>query len=244
MTNASPPNPSDFDATVLVRRMGHDFNNLFSIVLGGLSLLREELPESAWNDESEEIFADIISATREAAGVIVQLNAWAARQSIEPQDTNVNDVVVQGGELLRRALPDAVILELNPDSNPVMVRVDRARLLDSILELAANAHAAMPTGGTLTISTFSGASSGLKITDTGCGMDESTLRQCKQPYFTTRESGTHRGLGLSVIDGFMRASGAQMCLSSTPDEGTSVSLIFPSARGLAADKENTGSREN
>ena len=232
MTDSSPPETSDFDASVLVRRMGHDFNNLFSIVLGGLSLLREELPESAWDENSEEIFTDIMSATREAAGVIGQLTAWAARQSIEPQDTDINEVIVQGAELLRRALPSSVNLQIESEAQPVMAWVDRTRLLDALLELAANARDAMPAGGTLSISARAGEELVLKVTDTGSGMDASTLRQCTEPYFTSRRSETQRGLGLSVIDGFMRASNARLVISSEPDRGTSVSMCLPAARGL------------
>ena len=233
MTDVPPPDPDDFDATILVRRMGHDFNNLFSIILGGLSLLREELPQSAWDGNSEEVYADVMSATREAAGVIVQLTAWAARQSIEPQDTDINDVIAQVGSLLRRALPESVTLKIIPEPTPVMAWVDRARLLDVLLELAANSRAAMTNGGTLRISAQSADSNpGLIVADNGAGMDEATLRQCKQPYFTTRESGAHRGLGLSVIDGFARASDAQLKLISAPNRGTSVSLQLPPARGI------------
>ncbi|MFT5173085.1 MAG: signal transduction histidine kinase [Gammaproteobacteria bacterium] len=233
MTNAPPPESSDFDASVLVRRMGHDFNNLLSIVLGGLSLLREELPESAWDNDSEEIFADVISATREAASVIAQLTAWAARQSIEPQDTNINDVAVQGAELLRRALPPSINLELAAAEEPVIAWVDRTRLLDALLEIAANARDAMPNGGTLRISTTSDDEIGLQVHDTGEGMDEQTRLQCKQPYFTTRASGTRRGFGLSVIDGFMRASNGRLQIASKPNQGTSVTLGLPAARGLS-----------
>ena len=118
MTDSSPPEFSDFAASVLVRRMGHDFNNLFSIVLGGLSLLREELPESAWDKESEAIFADVMSATREATAVIGQLTAWAARQSLESQDTNINEVIIEAEGLLRRALPDSIDLQVSPATNP------------------------------------------------------------------------------------------------------------------------------
>jgi signal transduction histidine kinase len=235
MTDVPPPEPSDFDATTLVRRMGHDFNNLFSIILGGMSLLREEIPESAWNQGSEEIYADIVSATREAAAVIVQLNAWAARQSIEPRNANVNDVATRAADLLRRALPDSVQLELRLESEPVVAWFDQALLLDAILELAANARAAMPNGGTLTVATCRHNPLGISIIDTGSGMDESTLRRCKQPYFTTRDSATHRGLGLSVIDGFMRASDAQLCIDSNPGEGTCISLQLPVAKDLGLD---------
>ena len=233
MSNELPPESFDFNATVLVRRMGHDFNNLFSIVLGGLSLLREELPASAWDTDSEEIFADVISATREAASVIAQLTAWAARQSINPQDTDINEVVAQGAELLRRALPHSINLELAPAQGPVVAWVDRARLLDAVLELATNARDAMPNGGTLRITTTSGTKIGLQVTDTGAGMDEQTCRQCTQPYFTTRESATRRGFGLSVIDGFMRASDGRLLIVSEPNKGTSATLGLPAARGLS-----------
>jgi len=232
MTDSSPPESSDFAASILVRRMGHDFNNLFSIVLGGLSLLREELPESAWDKESEEIFADVMSATREATAVIGQLTAWAARQSLASQDTDINEVIIEAEGLLRRALPDSIVLQVSPATDPVMAWIDRTRLLDALLELAANARDAMPTGGTLTISALAGDEPGLQVTDNGSGMDEATLRQCRQPYFTSRESATQRGLGLSVIDGFARASNARLSIASEPGEGTSVSLHLPAARGL------------
>ena len=232
MTDSSPPESSDFAASILVRRMGHDFNNLFSIVLGGLSLLREELPESAWDKESEEIFADVMSATREATAVIGQLTAWAARQSLASQDTDINEVISEAEGLLRRALPDSIDLQVSPAADPLVAWTDRTRLLDALLELAANARDAMPAGGTLTISALAGGEPGLQVTDNGSGMDEATLRQCREPYFTSRESSTQRGLGLSVIDGFARASNARLSIASEPGEGTSVSLHLPAARGL------------
>jgi signal transduction histidine kinase len=121
---------------------------------------------------------------------------------------------------------------VSPATNPMMAWIDRTRLLGALLELAANARDAMPSGGTLIISALAGDEPGLQMTDNGSGMDEATLRQCRQPYFTSRESATQRGLGLSVIDGFARASNARLSIASEPGEGTSVSLQLPAARGL------------
>ena len=122
---------------------------------------------------------------------------------------------------------------------PVMVWVDRARLLDALLEIAANSRDSMPAGGILRISSFANNERGLRVVDTGNGMDRPTLQQCKQPYFTTRESATQRGLGLSVIDGFARASNARLTINSEPGNGTGVALSFPAARGLGRDPAET-----
>jgi signal transduction histidine kinase len=235
LPSAALPASSEMSAAQLIRHMGHDFNNLFSIILGGLSLLREEIPQSSWHPEAREVYADVVSAAREAADVISQLTAWAARQAIEPENVDLNHVARDLQVVLARDLPAPITLEWRLHDAPVMAWVDRARLHDAILALIANARDAMHGAGVLCIETQAGAQPTLSVRDSGDGMDAPTLARCRDPYFSTRGGGgTRRGLGLSVVDGFVRASGGALRIASAPGAGTTVSIVFLPARGANA----------
>ena len=216
--------PGAVDASVLVRRLGHDFNNLFSVVLGGLTLLREELPGSAWTTDTQEVYDDIVSATREAADVVAQLTAWAGRQALSPESTDLNAMARELVPLLERALPDGIEVVLDLHASPVMANVDRGRLQHAITELVANARDAMDGGGRLTITTEPEPWPTIHVADTGDGMDPLVLAQCTAPYFSTRSNGTRRGMGLSVVEGFARASDGGLLLASEPGRGTRISI--------------------
>ena len=221
--------PDGLSATLLVRRMGHDFNHLFSVILGGLGLLREELPASAWNAELDEVYEDITSAAREAADVMAQLTAWAGRQALAPRDTDLGRFVRELAPLLRRALPETITLSVPDPREPVIALVDPARLQGAVMELAANARDALAGGGTLVLAASLHEETGpcITVSDDGEGMTPAVRARCTEPYFTTCTDGTRRGTGLSVVDGFARASGGRLLIASAPGEGTRIALHLP-----------------
>ncbi|HUF61806.1 MAG TPA: ATP-binding protein [Verrucomicrobiales bacterium] len=226
----APPAGATLSAEQLIRHMGHDFNNLFSIILGGLSLLREEIPQDSWPPEAREVYTDVVSATREAAEVIAQLTAWAARQAIEPENADLNAFARELQRVLTPSLPAGVRLEVQLHDTPVMAWVDRARLHDAVLALIANACDAIGDAGTLCIETAAADGPALAVCDDGRGMDATTLARCRDPYFSGHGGVAHRGLGLSVVDGFVRASDGTLRIASAPGSGTRVSLAFPPSR--------------
>jgi CheY-like chemotaxis protein len=76
------------------------------------------------------------------------------------------------------------------------------------------------------------------ITDTGCGMDEATLRRAAEPFFTTKDRGRGTGLGLSMVDGLVGQSGGAMRIGSRPGFGTTVELWLPASPAGEADREH------
>jgi CheY-like chemotaxis protein len=135
---------------------------------------------------------------------------------------------------------------LASDRCPAMV--DAAQLETAILALAANARDAMLNGGRLMIRTaqvgpesddtgdhrLRGVHATLTIEDPGVGMSAEVLRRCFDPFFSTKEVGKGIGLGLSMVDGFVRQSGGRLEVESTPGRGTVFVLHLP---GLSADDE-------
>jgi signal transduction histidine kinase len=67
----------------------------------------------------------------------------------------------------------------------------------------------------------------LRISDTGAGMTDVTMARAFEPFFTTREIGKGRGLGLSVCRGIAEAVGGEIRLASRPGEGTTVTVVLP-----------------
>jgi CheY-like chemotaxis protein len=145
--------------------------------------------------------------------------------------------------LLRRLLPEniRITLLLDPAIHPI--RADRTALEQAILNLAANARDAMPQGGEFGLATShlvlsaeacvtpSGPQPGsylrLMVTDTGCGMDETTRDHVFEPFFTTKEIGKGTGLGLASVHGVIKQSGGHIEVSSELGRGTTFTILLP-----------------
>jgi CheY-like chemotaxis protein len=124
-----------------------------------------------------------------------------------------------------------------------VAEADPNQLESALLNLVINARDAMPDGGKLVVKTsnqyldlgFTETQSNLQpgdyvvlsVTDTGCGMPQSTINRAFDPFFTTKPIGQGTGLGLSMIYGFSKQSRGHVAIHSEVGEGTTVSLFLP-----------------
>ena len=67
----------------------------------------------------------------------------------------------------------------------------------------------------------------LAVSDTGIGMDETTLRRALEPFYTTKPAGKGTGLGLAQIYGSARQAGGTVRIKSTVNVGTTVRVLLP-----------------
>ncbi len=227
MNNQCRNTPPEFPVERLIEHIGHDFNNLFSIIIGGLSLLRDEIPADAWNNDLQITYEDILSATRDGTELIEKLNTWAGRQLLVPALTDVNRLLLDLKPVLEYSLGRnlRLVLDLHPEPLPALV--DTGALHQCLGHLLSNAREAMPNGGILEISSCPGPC--IEIRDQGEGMSQDTLRQCTQPFFTTRKASGKQGLGLAVVTGFARASGGRLEIHSEINSGTRARLVLTTA---------------
>jgi signal transduction histidine kinase len=113
---------------------------------------------------------------------------------------------------------------------PVWVRVRGAEVVTALVNLLNNAQEALPEqGGTLTVRTGATEGSGwLQVVDTGVGMTEEVKAHLFEPFFTTKGTkGT--GLGLAMVDAFVKRSEGAITVDSEPGRGTTFTLRFPLA---------------
>jgi signal transduction histidine kinase len=219
--------------------VAHDFNNLLMAVLGNLELLKKMLPD---DPKMRRLIDGATQGAERGATLTKRLLAFARRQELKPEVIDVERLVDNLIEMLRRSLGPAIEIatEFHPDLSAI--RVDPSQLELALLNLALNSRDAMPLGGRLAISAqdeeivegeVPGLAAGdfvcISVRDTGCGMDEETLRRASEPFFTTKGRGRGTGLGLSMVDGLAAQSGGGMRITSRPGVGTTVELWLPAA---------------
>jgi PAS domain S-box-containing protein len=223
--------------------VAHDFNNLLAVIVSGLDLLAMQAPQAG----TARVLDSMQRAASRGASLTQQLLAFARKQPLQPGTHDVNQLIRDFDIVLRRAIePGGAALELRlaPDLRPALI--DDARFESALLNLVVNARDAMPAGGTITITTENllpdmprppGGTPGemirVTITDTGAGMSADVAQRAFDPFFTTKEVGAGSGLGLSQVYGFVRQSGGDVVIDSTPGKGTTISLYLPAAPALA-----------
>jgi len=217
--------------------VAHDFNNLLMAVISNLDLAKAQL---AGNQKVLKLLDGAIAGAERGATLTKRMLAFARRQDLKPEIVDVAELVANMTEMLARSLGPTIRIETAFPPNLPPVEADPNQLELALLNLALNARDAMPLGGLLKISS-SGQAVGpseiphlaageyvcLSVSDTGSGMDEATLKQAAEPFFTTKGLGKGTGLGLSMIDGLAAQSGGTMRLISEIDRGTTVEVWLP-----------------
>ncbi|MHC8377182.1 ATP-binding protein [Pseudomonas sp. MDT1-16] len=222
--------------------IAHDFNNMLTGIIGSLELLRRRLARGRTDDLDSLIDLGVTSANR-AAGLTHRLLAFSRRQSLDSKPVEMNALVVSMGELLQRSINESIQLDMQLNEQLWVAEADPNQLESALLNLVINARDAMPDGGKLVVKTsnqhldieFTEAQSNLQpgdyvvlsVTDTGCGMPQSTINRAFDPFFTTKPIGQGTGLGLSMIYGFSKQSRGHVAIHSEVGEGTTVSLFLP-----------------
>jgi signal transduction histidine kinase len=226
--------------------VAHDFNNLLMAVLGNLELIRKHVPETP---RLLRLIDGAIQGAERGAALTKRMLAFARRQELRPEAVDIAKLVDGMIAMMRSSLGPTieVVTEFAAGLAPVLVDPNQLEL--ALLNLAVNARDAMPSGGKLAISAGPeriGAGNGtgldagdyacIRIADSGCGMDEATLRRATEPFFTTKGLGRGTGLGLSMVDGLIAQSGGAMRIKSGPNAGTVVELWLPAAKAAETDE--------
>jgi two-component system, cell cycle sensor histidine kinase and response regulator CckA len=211
--------------------IAHDFNNQLTAVSGfaGFAARDPGLGARARHDLQE-----VVKATERMAGLTRQLLAFSRQQVLQPETLQLNAAVLDGSSLLQRLIGSHVEMRLDLAAEPTWIRVDRAQLLQVLMNLAINARDAMPEGGQLCIRTGrEGAYVLLSVRDTGTGIAPEHLPHIYEPFFTTKEFGQGTGLGLATVHGIVTQSQGQIRVESHPDEGSEFTVLFPAVSGPA-----------
>jgi CheY-like chemotaxis protein len=219
--------------------VAHDFNNLLTVIKGYSVLAGDAIGDAAKVGEALE---EIGLAANRGAGLTSQLLAFA-RQPVPRQAVFQVDEAIRGMEkMLARVLGEGVKMQVNLGAAGATLRADPTQFDQVLLNLAVNARDAMPNGGSFEFASermvvASDGQAGLTLkageyavitaTDTGCGIDKTTLGRIFEPFFTTKPVGKGTGLGLSTVYGIMKQNGGHIAVTSEVGKGTTFRLYFP-----------------
>lgn len=221
--------------------IAHDFNNLLVVITGYSELLLQRHTDP--NSTIYKYVEEIKKAGEQAALLTQQLLVFSRRQMLKPKVVNLNLVIIEVEQMLRRLIGEDIELVTVLAEKLGQVKADPGQIGQVIMNLVINARDAMPQGGKLIIETANidvdksdarqhfdlnpGLYVMLTISDTGVGMDEQTQAHIFEPFFTTKKHGQGTGLGLATVYGIVKQSGGYVWVYSKPGQGAVFKVYLP-----------------
>jgi len=231
--------------------IAHDFNNLLTVILGNLEIVQKRMGA---DPKISRLLENATQGALRGVSLTQRMLAFARRQELKTESVDIAELVRGITGLLRSSLGPGIRIETRFPDDLQPVLADSNQLELALLNLATNARDAMPDGGTVTIAAEpqvalelgdsqlpAGRYVCLSLTDTGEGMDATTLASARDPFFTTKGLGKGTGLGLSMVHGFIEQLGGRFILKSEKGQGTTAELWIPVALEGTASKPQLSS---
>jgi len=214
---------------LLAGGVAHDFNNLLTGILGNASLVLEELPEGS---RLRPMLESVMLASERAADLTRQLLAYSGKGRFFVQATDLSALVREISSLIHSSIPKKVALRLELDPDLPMVEADPTQIQQLVMNLVINGAEAIgeDRSGSVVVATNYRPELdcvAIRVTDDGCGMDESVRRHIFDPFFTTKFTG--RGLGLAAALGIVRGHKGTIRIESEPGRGSTFEILLPAA---------------
>ena len=231
--------------------VAHDFNNLLTVIISYSQMLLADISESS---PSRADVQEIKRAAERAALLTKQLLAFSRQQVLRPQILDLNLVIGDLEQMLRRLLREDISIVLSLEPALGSIAADPGQVEQILMNLAVNARDAMPNGGRLAIETANvvfespyllrasespleaGSYVMIAVSDNGSGMTPEVQARVFEPFFTTKRLHEGTGLGLSTVYGIVKQSGGHLAMYSEPEHGTIFKIYLPRV-GSAADAQ-------
>ena len=214
----------------LVAGVAHDLNNVLTVIL----TCADAMHESDDLAEVRELAGDIFESGKRASRLNRQLLVFSTSSSGKVETVDAAEIVEEVGQLWGRLLADRIKIEIRCGVRPAPVRIDRAHLEQTVLNLVVNARDAARPGGSLVLevreAAIASGERGIEMLaiDDGVGMEPEIAERIFEPFFTTKgEAGT--GLGLATVHRVVRNAGGTIDVRSQPGQGTTFRILLPRA---------------
>jgi len=212
----------------LAAGIAHEVNNPLGVVIMFAHLLLDEMKAS---DRRREELVTIVENADRCKKIVSGLLHFARQNKVVLERTDLCELVDRCVKTI--SLPANITLSVQHTTRELLADVDRDQIAQILTNLIANAQAAMPDGGCVTVATGAqGDSVWLTVSDTGVGISKENLRRIFDPFFTTKEVGKGTGLGLAVTYGIVKMHRGQIDVESNDDPksgptGTTFRLVLP-----------------
>jgi nitrogen-specific signal transduction histidine kinase len=219
--------------------IAHDFNNILTGILGFTELAQLDSNNPR---QVKDSLAEVRQAGLRAKELVAQILTFCRQQQAKEVPLDISRIVGEALKFLRASTPATI--EIERRLAPCVILGDPTQIHQVVLNLCTNAlHAMKGKTGKLTVlvercevdaalaatlpKVQPGAFARLTVQDTGHGIDEAMLPRIFDPFFTTKAVGEGTGLGLSVVQGIVSATGGGIAVESAVGRGTTFRLYFP-----------------
>ncbi len=234
--------------------IAHDFNNILSAILGYADLAKMTLAEPA---HTRDNINQVIKAGHRARDLIRQILSFSrmANTVSGHAPLDIGPIIREVVTFQRSVIPATIkiITDIDPDCG--LINADPTQIHQVVMNLCTNAAQEMEEqGGTLKVvlaqtelgaedlpaegGFASGVYCKLSVIDTGSGLTQELIDKIFDPYFTTKEVGKGSGMGLSVVQGIVKAHGSFIKVESKLEKGTSFDVFFPLVEAAADEKKS------
>jgi len=227
--------------------VAHEINNPLAGILTYTKLI-SRMADKGFNGSTRlteaKSYLHIIEGESRRCGTIVKNLLTFARQApLNPQKNDLNTVVDRCLLLVNHQLElQSIDLEKELAAEIPALYCDSSQVQQALLALLMNAIEAMPNGGRLRVVTSHEAhqhAGRVAISDEGPGIPEDVLAHIFEPFFTTKEEGKGVGLGLAIAYGIIHQHGGNIEVTSTPQKGTTFTVILQEDVALGAPERET-----
>ncbi|MFA6114731.1 MAG: ATP-binding protein [Sphingomonas sp.] len=206
----------------------HDLGNLIQVASAAINIL---VRTPGMPTVHAQPLLGRAKASLEEAGAIVQQTISRIRDHIPAvEDTNVMACLTDVAALVGSMDEAGLVIEIDVEPGLPQVKCDPIGLRRAILNLVFNARDAMAGGGIISIEARAMSRSApgveIRVADDGVGMSPGTLSRVFDPFFTTKEDGLG-GIGLPMVERFVRGAGGDISIGSAPGIGTTVTMRLP-----------------
>jgi PAS domain S-box-containing protein len=230
---------------VFASRVARGFDEVFAKGISSLLSLQKK-PEI--NSELQQYLSELDSSLRSGLQLTQQILSLTKRSEFSYRLINPTDLVEQAVMLLKQTCPANIAIDA-AFTVAGAIEAEPAQLYQAILNVALNAIEAMPDGGKLTVRTSRIGPDSLRrpkngeldekdfirieIEDTGIGIRDEDLKHIFDPFFSTKENGKTRGIGLTLTQKIIQEHHGFLQVESRINQGTTVSIYLPVAKKAA-----------
>ena len=217
--------------------VAHEFNNMLSVILGSATFIAEDHMEDHTTLKNAE---EILKAGRRAADITQQLLAFGRKQDVTVEVVDANEVVHSAFAMSQHLVETHIKIKTTLQPDVGCLKLGRHQLEQVLMNLIINARDAMPEGGRLVLRTSRTEVEGdhtpglkqgwyvcIEVADNGCGMDQETIDNAFEPFYTTKGVGEGTGLGLAMVYGIVKQNHGHISVDSTVGSGTTVAILVP-----------------
>jgi signal transduction histidine kinase len=221
-------------------RVGHDFNNMLMVIRSESELAALDVPAG---NPAHEALANVRQAVDRAVAFTSRLLALNTQGASDNGVVDLNSVVAGVGELVPKDL-GRISVVTERTQGTLSVRAGPEKVRDVLRHLVQNACEAMPSGGSLRITTSTihlgrtraasyqvapGSFGVLTVADTGEGMSQEARARLFEAFLTTKSQREHLGLGLATTFAVVRRAEGAIEVESEPARGTTVRVYLPTS---------------